>query len=371
MTSLKKKWAAKDPKKFTHLLLDGGKLSVPDQQHSLFLSDYANAVARGEPLYVVETRTPVFRLFVDFDFKPPPPPDIITAAVQSTCSIAHYFFDATSQAVVLRKDVESDAKIGVHITWNDIRVDSTLAMAFRAHIVTALEAAAPEHDWKDIVDASVYSGSGLRLPWSSKVGVPGVYLPKHTCAHEGTVADIPLPTTAAEIRTWVKATSIRAPGAVVTRSCVVSHDSIAARSTATPQNVTHESVADHAAALAAFHDTLPAPYRDQAFTSMHRFGDFCMVLRSNSKKCGNKNHTEHTKNTVYFVILRKGYAYQRCYCRKDVVREGGVTCADYVSEAWPVSQEIVDALWPPVSEAANKLLDMLNRTRPSLKKRKF
>ena len=373
MTSLfKKKWPARG-KTFTHLLLDGGKLDVPDAQHSLFLGDYANAVARGEMLFVVEARTPIFRLFVDFDFKPPPAPDIIAAAIMSACSVAAYYFDTQSRAVVLRKDVDAREKIGVHLTWDAIFANAATANAFRNHLVGTLEAACPAVAWRDVVDAAVYSGSGLRMPWSSKRDAPGVYRPSATCS--GEMVDVPLPTTAGEIREWVKWTSIRAPDAALTRSCVVPAEDgghvVRSGAGAGDVSTTAESLGAHVAVLEKIHDTLPPAYEAQKFTGMHRFGDFCVVLRSDSKKCGNKGYADHTKNTVYFVILRKGYAYQRCYCRKDAVRECGVTCTDYVSEAWTVPQPVVDALWPPVPPQTSKMMALLDKMRPDLKRRRL
>jgi len=370
MASLKKKWASKDPKKFTHLLLDGGKLFVPDEQHALFLNEYANAVARNEKMFVVETRTPIFRLFVDFDFKPVPSKDILVAAIKSACGVAGYYFDADSRAVILRKDVDSSDKVGVHMTWDRVFVNTTTANAFRNHLVAKLVDACPEVDWKEIVDASVYSGSGLRMPWSSKVAVSGVYYPRAVCSQDGTFDEAEPSKTAAEIREWIRWTSIRAPEAALTKTCVVTSEPNADDKPVSEGTVTHESLHSHVSTLDKIHALLPEAYRDQKFTAMHRFGDFCTVLRSDSRKCGNKGYQEHTKNTVYFVILRKGYAYQRCYCRKDVVREGGVTCTDYTSDAWSIPEDIVNALWPPVTPVKRTLMDLLSKTRPSVKKKK-
>ena len=57
----------------SHLCLDGGRLLVKDADHADFLNAYAAAVVRGLVPCVVETRTPVFRFFVDVDAKVPDP----------------------------------------------------------------------------------------------------------------------------------------------------------------------------------------------------------------------------------------------------------------------------------------------------------
>lgn len=365
------KWKSPSPKEFTHLLLDGGKLNVSDQQHSTFLNEYANAVARGTmKLYVVESKTPIFRLFVDFDFKPIPSDDIIKGAIQSVAGIAGYYFDDTAGACILRKDIESPGKVGVHMTWESVFVDVRTANAFRNHVVFKLTDACPEVDWKEVVDQSVYAGSGLRMPWSSKTNAPGVYIPSQKCLPNGELCTLHVET-ATHIREWIRKTSIRAPDATLTKTCIVTSDEFQDTPTPTSSEVSvHVDLKDHAALLEKVHAMLPEHYKTQTFTGMHRFGDFCVILRSSSKKCGNKAYQEHHSNTVYFVLLKKGYMYQRCYCRKEVVRQEGVTCTDYVGPHWVLAQDILDGFWPPKSKTNTLLERMLGQTRPVLKKKR-
>ena len=54
-----------DDRKYKHLLLDGGKLFIPDERKEDFLNFYANCLMREEKLYVIETRTSIFKLFLD------------------------------------------------------------------------------------------------------------------------------------------------------------------------------------------------------------------------------------------------------------------------------------------------------------------
>jgi hypothetical protein len=369
------KWRVTSGKEYSHLLLNGGRLFVPDGQHSTFLNEYANAIARGETQYVVETKTPIFRLFLDFDFKPVPSSDIMDAAVKSACTIAGYYFDTVSRAIVLKKTVSSPDKIGIHITWDSVFVDVKTAMSYRHHLVAKLEDACPDIDWKDIVDAAVYrvAAGSLRMPWSSKTNAPGVYVPVSVCDASGRIDPVGSIETAGHIREWVRCTCIRTPGESPTKTCIVTsddYDSVTTTSTSSSQTKT-VNVAEFATVLDAFQKTMPDVYRDdQKFTGMHRVGDACVVLRSSSKKCGNKGYKEHHTNTVYFVLLKKGYAYQRCYCRKDVVREGGVTCTEYVGQPWGLDKDILDGFWPPVPKPTQNLMALLDKTRPPLKKKK-
>lgn len=367
------KWASPGGK-HTHLLLSGGKLFVSDQQHSTFLNEYANAVARSEKLYVVESKTPIFRLFVDFDFKPVPDADIIKGAIQSAAGIAGYYFDDPTDAgaIILRKDVESPEKVGIHMTWDNVYVDVATANSFRNHVVHKLTDACPDVDWKEVIDQSVYAGSGLRMPWSSKKNAPGVYLPIQTCSPKGQLEHVQKIVTATHIREWIRKTCIRAPDATLTKTCVVTSTNESSRpSLHSNASTISVDVTAHADILEKFQKMLPEHYATQQFTSMHRFGDFCVILRSSSKKCGNKEYQEHHSNTVYFVLLKKGIAYQRCYCRKDVVRQGGgVTCTDYIGPHWTLPTDIIQGLWPTTKPANSKLETMLMMTRPLLKKPK-
>lgn len=372
MASFPKKWSAKQGKGFTHLLLDGGKLWVDDASHSLFLSEYANAVAGGATLRIVETKTPVFRLFADFDFKGTSDETLVDSAIKAASGVAGYYFDATSRAVVLRKDVDTPDKIGVHMTWDSIFVTPTVANAFRSHLVRKLDAAHPGADWGDVVDPSVYGGSGLRMPWSSKVDAPGVYSPRSVCSPDGTLEVVAAPKTARDYREWIRTTCIRTPDQSPTPTCIVTSeiDDSQQQQATSHMKTLPERLADHEDVLRKIQGTLPSVYDAHKFTSMHRFGDHCVVLRSDSRRCGNKSHREHAKSTVYFVVLRKGYAYQRCYCRKDVVRDGGVTCRDYVSDYWTIPEDVIRGLWPPVPKETADLMALLAKTRPVLKKRR-
>lgn len=58
-------------KKFqeTHLLLDGGKFSIPDSLTEEFSKRYAKSLFEGERMYVVERRTKIFGMFAELDYK--------------------------------------------------------------------------------------------------------------------------------------------------------------------------------------------------------------------------------------------------------------------------------------------------------------
>ena len=52
--------------KFTHLLLNGGKLYI--ENINIFYEKYANCIKNEEYIYIVECRPDIFPLFFDLDF---------------------------------------------------------------------------------------------------------------------------------------------------------------------------------------------------------------------------------------------------------------------------------------------------------------
>lgn len=365
---------------FTHLLLSGGKLKVPDNRHGAFLNSYSSIVSKDIPVHVVESKTSVFRLFVDFDYHDPiPDQQDITAAIQTMAAVAGYYFNTESEAVVLRKDIETPGKVGIHMTWDTIYVTPAIAKAFRFHVVSRLQKGCPSVDWVQVVDAAVYGGSGLRMPWSRKKNAPGVYIPFQVVDHTGTLKDIEKPKTVMHIQHWVHRCSIRMPDVQPTETCIVTagpaDDTAKLASTEGPQA---DAIAEYTEALDMIQKVLPPEFAQQTFTTMHRYGDHCIVLRSSSRLCGNKGYKPHASSTVYFVLIRaKGIGYQRCFSRKDLLREGQVTCTDYVGPPFTIPEKALDIFWPPANkptEAAtaskNRMMELLQRTRPKVRIKK-
>ena len=53
----------------SHVLLDGGCLSVPFDRLDEFYDKYIEAVHADEKVFVVEQKTPTYNFFVDLDYK--------------------------------------------------------------------------------------------------------------------------------------------------------------------------------------------------------------------------------------------------------------------------------------------------------------
>jgi hypothetical protein len=400
------RWRARTGETATHLVLTGGKLHVPDRLHGEFLAGYANAVAGGARPAIVERRTRVFKLFLDLDFHEPLPDEtVIRGAACAACAVASEWFDSADAAsvVVLRKfPGEVPSKIGVHLVWPGVRATAETALGFRDHLVRRLAEGVPDAArWDEVVDAAVFKGSGLRMPWASKAAADAdvYYVPAATltCRDDGEVtwADHPWNRTwtASEIREWVRRLSIRSgfvPGddvpTALTADAAAHHDSqdpgVEALSSFVPKVPVGGN--DDLEAVEALRRLVPAAYgTDHRFSSAHRLGNDggTLVLRSTSRRCANKHFQEHASSNVYFVVTRRGVMYQRCYSRKDAAAPATATgqpCSTFASPPWEVPRELLDRLFPPNREKPKgatttttttpDLDAILRTTRPVLKR---
>jgi hypothetical protein len=163
----------------SHVLMDGGVLSVPFDKLNDFYDRYIEAVKSGERLYVVEQKSEKYNFFVDIDYKDKEALDL--DEIKDICKVIcdkvkrHGGKDCLISISPPKKCGEL-IKTGVHLNWSGFVVDQTSAVALREHILVALSKAKGRGtDWNEIIDAAVYGnmvrktkGSGFRMPWSYK-----------------------------------------------------------------------------------------------------------------------------------------------------------------------------------------------------------
>ena len=162
----------------SHVLMDGGVLSVPFDKLKEFHKRYVEAVKRGERLYVVEQKSERYNFFVDIDYKNDEA--LTLEQIKDVCKIIcdkvkrHGGRDCLISVAPPKKSGNL-TKTGVHLNWPGFVVDQPSAIALRDHILLALSKANGAVDWNEIIDASVYGnadrktkGSGFRMPWSYK-----------------------------------------------------------------------------------------------------------------------------------------------------------------------------------------------------------
>lgn len=331
-------WAVSrgDGKKCTHLLMDKGRAHVPTGEEAHFLNEYVLAVVKDLRPSVVELRTPIYKLFMDFDIRVSRNGVDLDPLWRCVQAAAKEFFDASSHEMVictapLKHEEGGAIKRGVHIYWPAIAVRDAHALAFRTHLIPKLREAFEDEDafvntWEQIVDEAVYKGSGLRMPWSVKGREGRAYVPTALC--DGNTLDITLvaPVTGVTaIREWMHRLSIRTDGTVTVtplhEGFSVPEENEAARGGSRGGTGVARGVQEYMPVLPNLLDAIPDEYfeefggrqnvRPEAFFKASLGSPYNVMLRSACHFCKNIGR-RHKSNNVYFVVSQAGIT-QRCY----------------------------------------------------------
>jgi prim-pol family protein involved in RNA processing and repair len=132
----------------THFLMDGGRAHIPKNDQASFFALYADAIANGDRLYVVELRTKIFKFLVDADIFLPTSedhswdPKSLDEYIGCIQGVLREFYPQKSDAeikpiVCTREPVVTPKglKIGMHPIWPGILVNSDIALNLREAIV--------------------------------------------------------------------------------------------------------------------------------------------------------------------------------------------------------------------------------------------
>lgn len=337
----------------SHLLLDGGVLSVPDECAQEFIGAYALGVVktgRTKPC-VVETKTPVFRMFYDLDahYETEPDMDRVYDVLRIVCDTTGGCFDAPANAVVCMtnepKILENGKiKCGIHVTFDDVYADSATALAVREQVLEKLaEVPSPfSNEWSQVVDAAVFKGSGMRLPWSVKKGEDDRwYVPVAEYVH-GAWTRIERPeTSVSTARALLVRSSLRYFGDPT--PCVLN---IPERDTLRRDicgSLTHASLREHADSAKIVEAAVSSKYRGNVTAVL--VGTHAVIFRHDSKFCANVNR-EHTSSNTYFLLTPRGLQ-QCCYSRKDASPGTECQCRDYKSDVIDVPSALIHKYFPP------------------------
>ena len=328
------RWSARAGQQATHLLLNGGKLEVPAEQEPELFALVARCVLKKERVCLTERRTPVFKLHADLDlcFDSSTPDDIATdaalaAAKSLVCSSVQFFEIESSSALLcwsaaspkLHKTVHK--KMGIHVIFEDIYVDTPVALGFRKYCI--------DEGWQvdglavsieDAFDSAVYTANGLRACWSQKgpdTPMDDVYEPRliiRATADELDASAVDATHTFATMRSWLQRCSIRAHGT----DCTGVRDAVLRSLGADIENWTAEDstscVLGRRANVAGVPSdvlekldaALPVHYAGQRFSAMMESTDGNVIfLRSTSRYCMNIGR-QHHNNNVFFCLSRGG-----------------------------------------------------------------
>jgi len=369
-----KKWCShnkfNNATNLSHVLMDGGVLSVPFDKLNDFYEKYIDAVKRGEKLFVVEQKTPNYNFFVDIDYK-----DERALTIDEIRGICKIICDKVKRhggkecliSVSPPKTDGSLVKTGVHLNWPGFVVNQSTAVALREHILISLTTAKGSIDWNEIIDSSVYGnlerrtkGSGLRMPWSHKMS-------KHmTCGGQGCegcggkgkvvqVAYLPVFVyKPGPLSTLLKIG--QDPSVDILKMSSVRTDQIQCVTVEPPSTVIKEGSFTTAQTKDEIdNDELKGIIQKYIQTNMEGQGGAVItklfkhnetyLVSTNSKYCENLKRS-HSSNHVWFHISGSVIA-QKCFCRCETVRgRRDGFCKDFYGRKHQLHTKIVEKLYP-------------------------
>lgn len=181
----------------THFSMSGGKYDIPTEKlNNMFLKRFAHSLHmdRAQNIFLIEKKTPVFRMHMDLDFiqrAAVPSSDVYRfTALLSTIISSFYPADIRGStcflAVVLgaptkfakapdggggEEEEEEETrcvKSGFHVVWPWLYVNKVQALSMRHACLVDVQQRMPQREWpanpySDVIDETVLQENGLRM----------------------------------------------------------------------------------------------------------------------------------------------------------------------------------------------------------------
>jgi hypothetical protein len=340
----------------SHVLMDGGVLSIPFDKLREFYIEYIKSVKAGEKIFVVEQKTETYNFFMDVDYKDDEElsPDQVKSICQIICDKVLIFGGSKCIVSVSEpKPKDGQIKTGIHLNWKDFVVNQEGSIQLMYHVVSTLEKVYPSKQWTKIIDSSVYGsqgtkGSGFRLPWSHKKTIhsecKGVgcsscvkgkiteseYLPIFSYS-DGTITPVNQEITleklfASTIRTEVKDV-VEIPELVVMCKPIRQKKEGDFTASETKNEICDSELK---CLLETFIRKNMDGNEDTRVLSVFKYKNVHLV-KTTSRYCENIRRN-HNSNHVKFVIDKKTI-YQKCFCRceTETGRKRGL-CKDFIGD---------------------------------------
>jgi len=357
----------------SHVLMDGGVLSVPFDKIDEFCEEYMKAVINKEKLYVVEQKSPTYNFFLDIDYKDEHALDLeyIQKMSRIICDKVKTFGGRDCLVCVSKpKDVgEGMIKTGIHLNWPGFVVDQESAVNLRDHVVATLSSVFRSKKWNQIIDNSVYGdlskktkGSGFRMPWSYKKGkhIPCQGQGCPDCEHTGKITESPYlpifmyvygpimcmmkPLSQEPNAEILKASIVRTDVTDVTRVPALDGTKKKEGSFSQAEMKDEFRNDDAKAYLETFIRTHMEGQDDARITKMFNHKNH-FLISTTSKYCENLGRG-HNSNHIWFHVVGNGIV-QRCFCKCETIkgRYHGF-CADFRGREHRLPDTIVKQLYP-------------------------
>lgn len=365
----RRKYFGRTQNTMSHLLLDKGILSVPESAHEDFIHEYSRGVLKGgRPPCIVEYKLPIFRMFYDLDIvvkdtvhaKRMSAGDFdggVRNVMHTICLTTVCLFDVVKSTVTVcisnipKKTKDGGIKLGIHLTFDTIYATTRTALYVREKVLEHLNTKANPfaNPWDQIVDAAVFKGSGMRLPWSAKQDDPKrVYIPRVEYVLDSTLDDIrenvinpdEIIKSLVSIKDIITRTCLRSKGVLTNlRDSTIGIESDSLSPTHSG-NFSHASLGEYSNVINEIEKVVPSCYSGR-FTGVVK-SDHVYMFRHSSKYCMNVGR-DHTSSNTYFMVSRSGMR-QCCYSRKDDGNK--CSCSDYRGDYITLSARIMNELFP-------------------------
>ncbi len=352
----------------SHVLMDGGVLSVPFDRLNNFYEKCIETYNSGEKIFVVEQKTENYNFFMDLDYK-----DDEEMSFEQIKSVCKVICDKVSKfggkdaliSVAEPKPIDNLIKTGIHINWPGFVVNRSSALGLREHVINTLNLAYGSRDWKDIVDISVYGnnsrntkGSGFRMPWSHKKGkheacvgqgcnlcnntgkeTQSEYLPifiyRH--GHSSTLQKT-------EQKPSVEMLHMATLRTQNTNPAIIEGTSNNSREEATFTTLQTKNEFKNQEALLLVEAFVRKHIEGQTTASITKIFKYNkqFLVSTNSKYCENKK-CNHNSNHVWFHIIGDTIA-QKCFSTTNILRQYGF-CKDFSGRRHQLSKKITDVIY--------------------------
>ena len=360
----------------SHVLMDGGVLSVPFDKLDAFYKTYIEAVRRGETVFVVEQKTEMYNFFIDIDYKDDDELDLdqVQLITKVICDKVSTF--GGSKCVISIQEPrlrEGLYKSGVHMNWPGFVVNQENAINLRGHVVDILSKVYGSKPWSKFIDNSVYGdlksktkGSGFRLPWSHKKSkheacngkgcggcdhtgkiTEGMYLPVLLYNRQEGVGPLKLPgkfekldgTISLELLNMV---TIR----TVVKETIDNVKAVTGKAPFTKAVMDKEVVSNELTAiLETFVRQNLEGQKDSRITKVFKKSETEYYISTYSKYCENLGR-EHGSNHIWFNV-KDGVISQKCFCKCETVEERKKGyCRDFEGRKHTLSSSIIKLLFP-------------------------
>lgn len=342
----------------THFMMDGGKINL-SEHYEIFQEMYVKYIEHKHS--IVERRTPIFKMFIDFD-----------VLSEKECCISEYviciqeciknIYGNDYICIITgndnHKNVKRNDKVfikqGYHLHWPNILVDQGTALKIRKCIVIRLNTCFGKvshfnDSWEKIIDKCVYEQNGLRILGSDKCSFSdGIRNYENRIkiikfVFNGKKSDESLTEMyKADTLKAVKDTSIRTDSELITEYInlpeyeeEIEEDSVDKGGFDVIKKESKEYLA-----IEKFFRNYVVGYKFQDIRKILKAKESALyILESKSKYCQNIEDF-HSNNHIFFKLTPSGFCQK---CRSD--RQGIICCCrDYSSNFIPITPTLLSIL---------------------------